>query len=382
MQQESETYDSDCDNSTNNEDMSHIQSVCLKIGQKSDIIQIHKFDLSTFCTNPSICMIGKRGSGKTLVMKELLSYMYKSKMIDECVIISPTDRMSAQYNQIADNIYYSYDDKIVEELLEIQRHRINESEKTGKKPKNVVIVLDDCLSHKGNWARSQAMQELFFNSRCYRITLLLTMQFPLGLSPELRSNIDYIFLSSDDFISNIKRIYDHYAGMFPTFDSFRQVFSQITNDFGFMTIINTGIHSSTLLDKVKWYKSTNLQDITKIPVTNLKIYNELLKLETSSTMKINKFIPEIRKKIEEQSCEFSDAESIPSYNPSYKKDPDMESVVSAKNDRLENLLLSISICNNNICKLVTDKSVADNRIDILKNIVNSNTLIINFLSNE
>ena len=295
MQQESETYDSDCANSTNDEDMSHIHSVCLQIGQKSDVLSIHKFDLSTFCSNPSICMIGKRGSGKTVLIKELLTHMYKHKMIDECIIISPTERMSMQYGNIADKIYYSYNDKIVEELLEIQRHRIDEAKQTGKKPKKVVIVLDDCLAQKGNWVRSQATQELLFNSRHYHITIILTMQFPLGMTPELRSNFDYIFLAHDDFISNIKRIYDHYAGMFPTFDSFRQVFAQITDDHGFMTITNRGA-SNTLFDKVKWYKSANAQEFAKIPVTNLKNYNKLLELESSNIMITGKFVPEIRKK--------------------------------------------------------------------------------------
>ena len=172
--------------------------------------------------------------------------------------------------------------------------------------------------------------------------------------------------------------------MFPTFDSFRQVFAQITDNYSFMNIVNRGA-AITLYDKVKWYKSANAQEFAKIPVTNLKKYNKLLELESSNNIITNKFVPEIRKKIEEKSygmSELSDAES----KCSCAKDLDIqsiaESVVSAKCDRLENLLLSISICNNNICKLVTSKSVADNRIDILENIANSNTLITNFLSNK
>jgi hypothetical protein len=379
MQQESKTYDSDCDNSTNNEDMSHIRSVCLQVGQKSDVVSIHKFDFSTLCQSPSICMIGKRGSGKTVLTRELLTYMYKHNMIDECIIISPRDKMEPEYDQIADKRYYSYDDKIVEELIEIQKFRIDEARQTGKKPKNVVIVLDDCLSSRGDWVKSHAIREVLFNGRCYRITIILTMQFPIGVSPELRANFDYVFLAFDNFMSNIKRIYEHYAGMFPTFDSFRQVLAQITNDFGFMTITNKG-SCNTFLEKIKWHKSLNSQEFAKIPVTDLKKYDKLL---------------EITKKLEEKSCkisELSDAESECSYKMSelsdtesersHKNDFEVKSVVSTKYDKLENLLLNIAICNNNICKLVATKSVTDNRIDILENIVNSNSLITNFLSNK
>ncbi len=82
------------------------------------------------------------------------------------------------------------------------------------------------------------------------------MQFPLGITPELRCNFDYIFLLAEDFQSNQKRLYDHYAGMFPSFYSFRQVFIDLTDDYGCMVIINRGSRKN-FLDKVFWYKSNN-----------------------------------------------------------------------------------------------------------------------------
>ena len=72
--------------------------------------------------------------------------------------------------------------------------------------------------------------ELLFNGRHYQLMYMLTMQFPLGITPELRCNFDYIFLLADDNTSNIKRMYEHYAGMFPDFNSFKQVFTQLTKN--------------------------------------------------------------------------------------------------------------------------------------------------------
>ena len=85
------------------------------------------------------------------------------------------------------------------------------------------------------------------------------MQFSLGIPPELRSNFDYIFLLAEDFISNRKRLYEHYAGMFPSFDIFTQVFNDITEDFGCM-VINNRIHSKNITDKVFWYKAKPVPD--------------------------------------------------------------------------------------------------------------------------
>jgi hypothetical protein len=61
-------------------------------------------------------------------------------------------------------------------------------------------------------------------------------------------------------ISNVKRIYDHYAGIFPTFESFRQVFKQLTDDFGAMVLVNRGAKTS-FLDKIFWYKAPDLSNL-------------------------------------------------------------------------------------------------------------------------
>jgi hypothetical protein len=87
------------------------------------------------------------------------------------------------------------------------------------------------------------------------------MQFSLGIPPELRSNFDYIFLLAEDFTSNRKRLYEHYAGMFPTLSIFEQVFGEITENFGVMVIDNR-IHSKNIADKVYWYKAKDVPDFT------------------------------------------------------------------------------------------------------------------------
>jgi hypothetical protein len=90
----------------------------------------------------------------------------------------------------------------------------------------------------------------------------------LGISPELRTQFDYIFLLADDFYSNLRRIYDHYAGMFPTFESFRQIFKQLTADYGCMVIANTTRgkvkmnEDAGFLNKIFWYKAPKQKTTT------------------------------------------------------------------------------------------------------------------------
>jgi hypothetical protein len=123
--------------------------------------------------------------------------------------------------------------------------------------------MDDCLGDKKSWVRDAPILELLFNGRHYQIMYILTMQFPLGITPELRSNFDYIFLLKEDFISNQKKLFDHYAGMFPNFNSFRQVFTELTADFGCMVIDNRR-KASNPLERLFWYKAPDLSGQNKM----------------------------------------------------------------------------------------------------------------------
>jgi hypothetical protein len=120
--------------------------------------------------------------------------------------------------------------------------------------------MDDCLASRGTWMRDPNLFELLYNGRHKQITYLLTMQYPLGITPELRTNFDYVFLLADDYISNMKKLHDHYAGMFPTLDAFRQVFRELTAGFGAMVIKNRGSRHS-LIDKIGYFKAENLDDV-------------------------------------------------------------------------------------------------------------------------
>ena len=87
------------------------------------------------------------------------------------------------------------------------------------------------------------------------------MQYSLGIPPEMRSNFDYIFLLAEDFTNNRKRLYEHYAGMFPDFASFNDAFSVLTEDYGCM-VINNKIHTTDITEKVFWFKAKETPNFT------------------------------------------------------------------------------------------------------------------------
>lgn len=244
---------------------------------KSGKLPINVFDLNSITGHPAIIMIAKRGSGKSWVVRAIMEYF---KDIPVGTVISPTDRMSEFYAKFFPDTYihYTFKSELIKRILDRQKKIIKKAKDKLKENKKIdtraSIIMDDCLGEKGKWIKDETIKELLFNGRHYHIMYILTMQFPLGITPELRMNFDYIFLLAEDYVSNLKRIYDHYAGMFPSFDTFRQVFKTLTDDFGCMVIVNKGVRKS-LFDKIFWYKAPNFSDLkVDIGCKQFKQYHE------------------------------------------------------------------------------------------------------------
>lgn len=238
--------------------MSGVRDVMISGDKK---LQIREFKLDSMVENPAIVMIAKRASGKSWICRDILRNF---KDIPVGIIIAPTEKMSDPpfYSDFFPDsyIHYQYKSEIIERMLYRQDVMIEKQKEKAREGKILdprgFILMDDCLSKKSSWMKDQPIMELLFNGRHYRLMYILTMQFPLGITPELRCNFDYIFLLAEDFYSNLKRLFDHYAGMFPTFDSFRTVFNVVTQDFGCMVIVNRGARRS-FTDKIFWFKASN-----------------------------------------------------------------------------------------------------------------------------
>ena len=239
-------------------------------------LRLKKFSIEKMVDHATIAMIAKRASGKSYLTREIL---YHKRDIPTSVVISRTEKLNRFYGEfIPDSfIYDNFDTEILSKIY-TRQGKCNEDNrvrvKEGKKEKDdrIMLVMDDCMSSKGTWVKDQNILELFFNGRHHHVSFILTMQYAVGIPPEMRSNFDYIFLLAEDFISNQKRLYEHYAGMFPSFDIFKQVFKDVTQNYGVM-VINNRIHSSNITDKVFWYKAKKVPDFR----VGSKIFNKFHK---------------------------------------------------------------------------------------------------------
>ena len=123
---------------------------------------------------------------------------------------------------------------------------------------NAFVILDDCL-YDNSWVKDPNIRSMFMNGRHYKLLFIITMQYALGIPPNLRTNIDYVFILRENYVSNRKRLYENYAGMFPSFETFCQVMDQCTENYECLVIHNNA-KSNKLEDQVFWYKAEPHQE--------------------------------------------------------------------------------------------------------------------------
>ena len=232
-------------------------------------LELKKFDMKNISFKPEenqgpvIVLIGRRDTGKSYLVRDLLYY---HQDIPIGTVISGTEAGNGFYGSMVPKLFIhdEYNAAIIENILKRQKIVLKqvkkEKEAYGRSSidPRAFVILDDCL-YDNSWAREKLMRLLFMNGRHWKIMLVITMQYPLGVPPNLRTNIDYTFILREPYLTNRKRIYENYAGMFPTFESFCQVMDQCTENYECLVISNNA-KSNKLDDQIFWYKATGHND--------------------------------------------------------------------------------------------------------------------------
>jgi hypothetical protein len=235
---------------------------------------INKFNMNKIRPGSICVFIGKKNTGKTYLIKDLL---YHQSKIPMGMVISGTDHVNESFSSFVPGTFVKkkFKTEILSDIFTKQEAKINGLVKKFKqlyphkkrieiidehiKPdinNHVFMVLDDCLSDSKNWKNDETIDRIFFEGRHYLIFFLLAMQYPLGITPKHRTNIDYIFLTFTNNNQDIKKLYDSYGGFFNDFKTFKEILDQCTDDFNCMVIDNS-TNSKVFSEKVYYYKAKN-----------------------------------------------------------------------------------------------------------------------------
>lgn len=262
-------------------------------------LNLKKFDMRSIPDDSVVIFLGKRNTGKSFCVKDLLYY---KQDIPVGVVISATESVNRFYSNIVPSLFIhdNYQEEIVQRFnnrqMKVVEKRNQEFEKNGSSNIDTrgFLIFDDCL-YDNKWTTSTEVRSVFMNGRHRNTLFLLTSQFPLGIPPILRTNIDYVFIMRENIYSNRKRIYEAYAGMFPTFDIFCKVLDSCTENYECLVIHNNS-KSNNLEDQVFWYKADDHGDFRMGANVFWDFHNQHMKEQSEMQEETETFDPSVLQK--------------------------------------------------------------------------------------
>ena len=203
--------------------------------------QLRKFDMNSIIErceidsrkSPMMVVIGKKDTGKSFLVRDILFHTQRHFPVG--TVISATEVANEFFQHMVPSklIYDKYDKAVVERVIKRQaliksRRNTDKNARGGSSSidPRAFLILDDCLYDAKAWINEESTRFVFMNGRHIDLMTIITMQYPLGITPNLRTNVDFVFILRENILGNRRRIYENYAGMFPTFEMFCQVLDQ------------------------------------------------------------------------------------------------------------------------------------------------------------
>ena len=191
----------------------------LSLSEKNEQLQVTRTNEEFAFLNSKILIIGKRGSGKTTLIKDI--YRQLQNDLDEVHVFNQP-KLEAPYHEITNAVYSDF--SLLEDIVEYCRKNPSK--------KKLLILENHCDKKQLN-----ILDDIFYNGRFMNVTLVIACQYAPPMKPEHRYQLDYIFVANDDFYSNKQKLYTYYFGMFPNLAMFCQIMDSL-EQFQFLCTIN------------------------------------------------------------------------------------------------------------------------------------------------
>ena len=206
---------------------------------------VRPFEMKTIASDSTVLVLGKRGSGKSWLLRDI---MYHQRHLLKGIVMSGTDFVQSFFSQFIPEIliYSDYQSKRMEELMESQANDIIKNReqglsKNGKtRDNNVFVIIDDLQDMSNVWKRETTIKTIFYNGRHYNIFFLLALQYMKGITPDLRENINYVFLYNQQNIANKKKLFEEFGGVCGSFKKFDEMLKLCTQDYRCLVINTSG----------------------------------------------------------------------------------------------------------------------------------------------
>ncbi len=139
-------------------------------------LELKKFDMRSITFDPKenkgpvIVLIGRRDTGKTFLVKDLL---FHHQDVPIGTVISGTEAGNGFYGKLVPKIFIheEYNTVLIENVLRRQRAIMKKCQGEMETYKKMItdprtfVILDDCL-YDATWTKDKLMRSLFMNGEC------------------------------------------------------------------------------------------------------------------------------------------------------------------------------------------------------------------------
>lgn len=210
--------------------------------------RIKKFDVTSMKPHRVVYFIGRRGSGKSTLVEDVMRKM--SDRIDVVLAMSPTFESVEMFRRhVPHNLVYNgYAPARVEQLISLQQVAVQEG-----RPRAAALMLDDCMYDR-SVLNSTSMRNLHFNGRHLHICFLNSVQYLMDISPAIRTQVDYVFCLSEKILANKKKLHNFFFGVVPSFHDFCRLLDKCTENFSALVLDATS-PTSDVENCLFWYRA-------------------------------------------------------------------------------------------------------------------------------
>lgn len=210
--------------------------------------KIDKFEPFDFVnvTGGVVGIIAETGSGKTVLLKDILSRIHKN--YDKIHLMSRTARLQKAYDFFPRSLITDdYDEELMTDIWNTQV----KNHKEGKPVENVLVILDDIIASP-SFKKSKMIKEAAFGARHLNITIIILSQYFVAIKPEIRENMRIAIA----FQMTNKREREKFINQFLSADTFgagELLFRRITDEKYQCIIVEKYKSGEPISAKVKKY---------------------------------------------------------------------------------------------------------------------------------
>jgi len=216
--------------------------------------------------NQNVLIIGKRGTGKTTLIKKFIEtkqYNYILDIYNEQLkeydtnkyqVYKSIDELGKDFfdnveNDKKSNCGYLYNNKNEKNVFSSEVRTFTFAKRIEMAHSSNIVIENypNIFNYDNNY-----IKQFIYNARCYKSSFIISQQYPENIKPQYRCNFDYIFIGRNENTHDLKNIYKWYAGMFPCLDDFINAYQCITKNNRFM-VINQFYNTNDLSKKIFVY---------------------------------------------------------------------------------------------------------------------------------